>query len=50
MWRFEAAGRNGGIGVDSSEENLGLVDIAENGFGGVVESEERSRVGTEEFC
>ena len=22
MWRFEAVGRNGGIGVDSSEEKL----------------------------
>ena len=48
VWRFEALEGNVGIGVDSSEEKLGLVDIAGTGFGDVVESEERSRVGTEE--
>ena len=37
-------------GVDSSEEEFGLVGVAGNGFGGDVESEERSRVGTEECC
>ena len=46
--RFEAVGRNGGIGVDSSEEEFGLVGVAGNGFGGVVKSEERIPVGTEE--
>ena len=45
MWRFEAVGRNGGIGVDSSEETLGLEDIAGNGVGGVVELEERIMSG-----
>ena len=45
VWRFEGAGRNGGIGVDSSENNLGLEDIAVNGLGGVVELEERIMSG-----
>ena len=45
MWRFEAVGRNGGIGVDSSEGNLGLEDIAGNGVGGVVELDEKSMSG-----
>jgi hypothetical protein len=40
VWSFEAVGRNGGPGVDSSAEELGMKDIAGNGFGGVVESEE----------
>ena len=38
VWRFEAVGRNGGTGVDSSEEEFGLVGAAGNGFGGDVES------------
>ena len=50
VWRFEAVGRNGGLGVDSSEEKLGLEDIVGNEVGGDVELEERSRVGTEECC
>ena len=37
--RFEAVGRNGGTGADSSEEEFGLVGVAGNGFGGVVKSE-----------
>ena len=36
--------------MDSSEDNLGMKEIDGDGFGGVVESEERSRVGTEESC
>ena len=34
--------------MDSSEEEFGLVGVAGNGFGGDVELEERSRVGTED--
>ena len=34
--------------MDSSEEELGLEDVAGNGVGGVVSSEERTRVGTED--
>ena len=43
--RFEAAGRNGGIAVDSSEEKFGLEDFAGNGVGGVVELEDRIMSG-----
>ena len=49
VWRFETVGRNGGIGVDSSEERLGLEDIAGNGVGGVVELEERIKSGATKF-
>ena len=49
VWRLEAAGRNGGIGVDSSEDKLATKEIDGDGFGGVGKSDERSRVGTEEF-
>ena len=45
VWRFEAVGRNGGLGVDLSEEKLGLEDIAGNGVSGVVELEERIMSG-----
>ena len=45
MGGFEAVGRNGGIGVDSSEGKLGLEDFAGNGVGGVVELEERIMSG-----
>ena len=45
VWRFEVEDRNGGIGVDSSVANGGMKDIAGNGFGGVVKSEERSMSG-----
>ena len=45
VWIFEAAGRNVRIGVDSSEDNLGMKDIAGDGSGGVVESEERIMSG-----
>ena len=48
VWRFEAVGRNGGTGLDSSEEELGLVEIDGNGFGGVVKMEERIHVRTED--
>ena len=48
VWRFAGVGRNGGPGVDSSEEEFGLVGVSGNGFGGVVKSEERIRVWTEE--
>ena len=41
VWRFEAEGRNGGIGADSSAETVGMKDIAGNGVGGVVRLEER---------
>ena len=41
VWRFEAEGRNGGIGADSSAETVGMKDIAGNGVGGVVVTEER---------
>ena len=46
VWRFEAEDGNGGIGVDSSVEKVGMKDIAGNGFGGVVESEERIMSGS----
>jgi hypothetical protein len=39
--RIEAGGRNGGIGADSSAETVGMKDVAGNGFGGVVVTEER---------
>ena len=48
VWRFEAVGRNGGTGVDSSEQEFGLVGVSGNGFGGDVEMEERSRVDAED--
>ena len=35
VWRFEAVRRNGGIGVDSSEEKLGLEVIDRSGIGGI---------------
>jgi len=34
--------------VDSSEEELGLEDVAGDGVGGVVKLEERTHVGTED--
>ena len=46
VWRFEAVGKNGGTGVDSSAEELGTKDIVGDGFGGVVRSEERIQDGT----
>ena len=45
MWRVEAGGRNGGTGVGSSAEESGTKDIAGDGFGRVVDSEERSMSG-----
>ena len=41
VWRFEAVEGNGGIGVDSSEEKLGLEDIDRSGIGGVDGLEDR---------
>ena len=40
VWRFEAVEGNGGIGVDSSEHNLGLEGTDGNGVGGVYEVED----------
>ena len=45
MWRLEAEGRNGGIGADSSVDNLGTKGIAGGGVGGDVRLEERSMFG-----
>ena len=39
--RIEAGRRNGGIGADSSVETVGTQDIAGEGVGGVVVTEER---------
>ena len=36
-WRIEAEGRNGGLGADSSVENLGMGGIAGDGVVGDVE-------------
>ena len=48
VWRFGAVRENGGTGLDSSEEELGLEDVAGDGVGGVVRSKQRARVGTED--
>ena len=55
VWRFEAVEGNGGIGVDSSEESLGMKDIDGNGAGGADEVEDsiplgncKGTVGTED--
>ena len=45
MWICEAVGRNGGIGVDSSEENLGSEDIGRSRTGGIDRSEDRMLLG-----
>ena len=45
MWRFDAVGGNGKMGVDSSEDNLGLEDIDGNGVGGVDGLEDRRLLG-----
>ena len=45
VWRCEAVEENGGIGVDSSTEKLGLEDIDGNGVGGVDEVEDRILFG-----
>ena len=41
MWKFEAVEGDGGIGVDSSEDSLGMKDIDGNGVGGVDGVEDR---------
>ena len=41
MWRFEAVERNGGIGVDSSEEKLGKEDIDRSRSSGIDRLEDR---------
>ena len=41
VWRFEEGGdRNGGLGADSSEENLGKEDIDRSRSGGIDGSED----------
>ena len=44
VWRFAEVRGNGGTGLDSSEEGLGLEDAAGDGVSGVVKLEGKTRV------
>ena len=45
VWRFGAVGRNGGIGVDSSDEVLGVEDIDRSGIGDIDGLEDQILLG-----